>query len=511
MTHNNRRIGIIDIGSNSIRLVVYELTAGSAYRVVDESKRSARLSGKVTPDGRLESEQIRGIVEILQHFQKLCAAHRTDSIRTVATAAIRNATNSEQIVAELESATGLRIEVLSGDEEAQLGFYGMINTMEMTDGFLIDIGGGSTEISLFRDRKLLRSVSLPYGCVNASRLIAQDGPVTDADIARIRHMITRALEPYPWVRLHPGLPLVGLGGTVRNLCKIHQRQIRYSLPVTHNYRMSGDEMLRLQDRLASLPLDKRKKVDGLSSDRADILVPGTVILTTVYMLAESSEYRISGAGLRDGLFYELLYPERPVLDRVLDHSVRNMLQLQPYVSLPHVEQVDRIALQLFDELQPSLALPPRCRDYLHTAALLYRIGISVQYYDYRKHSFYLIAHSRLDGLSHREIVLCALIASYKTKNRLRRLSVPYRDLLSDADLDTALQLAILLNAAIALDRSETQPLARLSARMTADGIELHGEFRHNPDIELRQFEEIRKEWRKAWGLNLKLIPSSTSR
>lgn len=500
MMEATSRIGIIDIGSNSIRLVIYEVSGKEAYRVIDESKESARLSEKIGQDGRLKPEDAMSIVHILNHFKMLCQAHDTDSLRAVATAAIRNAANAAEIVGILKEHTGLDVEILSGEMEARYGFLGMINSMDIQDGLVIDIGGGSTEVTLFLGRSLIHSVSFPFGSVNTTKRYTKDGVADAETAAKIRQMVLGSLEKEPWIKGHQGLPLIGLGGTIRSVGKLDQRAKKYSLPLAHNYRMEKATVEEFLALLSTMPTEKRKKVDGMTGSRADIIVPGLLILQAVFDYSGASHYVVSGSGLRDGLFYDVLNPGQAQIANVLEHSVRNLLALHPSVSLLHVEQVNRLALKLFDDLQDLHHLSIRSRAYLHVASLLYRIGITVFYYDYPKHTFYLIAHSRLYGLTHREVLLCSMIASYKNKNRTRQLFLEHRDILTESDCSLVDRLGSLLQLAVALDRSETQPVQRLTAMVRGSGIRLQLECARNPGIEIRETVAIAKEFKKVWGL-----------
>lgn len=503
--NSTERIGIIDIGSNSIRLVIYEVTGQSAYRVIDEAKESARLSEKISADGTLDKKDMMYIIHTLNHFTMLCEANGVTRLRTVATAAIRNAGNSKEIIETLREQTEIDVEILSGEEEARLGFLGMINTMDIEDGLVVDIGGGSTEISLFLGRTLVNSISFPFGSVNTTKKYTKGGAVDNGDSSRIRSMVFSALEKEPWIRSRQGLPLIGLGGTIRSVCKLDQRSKNYSLPLTHVYRMEGQAVDWLLEELAPMPTDKRKKVDGMNGNRADIIVPGMIILQTIFEYTGASHYIISGTGLRDGLFFETLNRSKPQFVNVLQHSIYNLLALHPTVPIDHVEQVNRLALKLFDDLL-GLGLHElggRTRVYLNAAALLYRIGVTVLFYDYPKHTFYLIAHSRLYGLSHREILICAMIASYKNKNRTRQLYLEHKDILTESDCQLVVQLGTLLRLAIAMDRSETQPISRFTAQHKRSTLEFKLECRHSPLIELREIACLEKDFKKVWGVNLR--------
>ncbi|RAP75508.1 Ppx/GppA phosphatase family protein [Paenibacillus montanisoli] len=502
-----QRIGIIDIGSNSIRLVIYERTSGGAQRVIDGSKRAARLSERLNDEGSLPSETIDELVDMINHFRLICAHHRTGHIRAVATAAIRNASNRNEILHRIEAKTGLPIELLTGEEEAGYGFLGMINSMAVRDGFLIDIGGGSTEVSLFKDRTLVQSVSFPFGSVSMTRLFAKGGMLSDQQLRELEQHVAEAAHGEAWLKGIPGLPLVGVGGTARALGKVHQAYSKYPFESTNNYPImmqSADDLFEL---LRKEPLEKRSKIPGLSKDRVDIIVPGLAILRAIFRHIGASHYIVCGAGLRDGLFFATRFPERPRLDDVLTYSVNNLAALHPEAPMQHTSQVNRIALSLMDMLQYQLQSPVQARLLLDVASILHRIGASIDYYDYRKHTFYLMINSHINGLSHMELLMCAAIASYKGKNRVKQIATAYKPLLGDEEITFICKLGTLLQLAIALDRSETQAIAKL-------GIEISGGKLHLRAIraegmialERKEVDALAADFKKQWGLTPVLHP-----
>ncbi|GIQ69852.1 Ppx/GppA family phosphatase [Xylanibacillus composti] len=496
-----KRIGIIDIGSNSVRLVIYEYTPSvleRRIRVIDESKASVRLSGKVLADGSIPIQALNSLVDTLQHFKLLCSVNGAERIRATATAAIRNAANSGEIRAYLEEASGLHIEVLSGEDEARLGFLGAMQTLDMQEGFLLDIGGGSTELTLFRNRTVLESHSFPFGAVNMSKRFTENGELSPDGLSKLRQFISEELQQHAWAAVHPGLPLIGLGGTIRNICKIDQKQRKYSLAKTHQYEMDAPTVAAMLTQLSSLSYEQRKKVEGLSKDRVDLIVPGLTILHTIFEQIHASHYVVCGAGLRNGVFYESVFPGANALSNVLEHSVRNLISLHPAVSLDHVNQVNKLAQELYSELRPIHGYGEREATLLHAASLLYRIGISVDLYDYQKHTFYLIAHSAIYGLSHRETLMVALIASYKSKSRCKKAAAPYRDILSEEDLGVCEKLGTVLQLAVALDRSETQPIESMSCKLQNKQLALNVKTRWNASIEAREVEAVASDFKKSW-------------
>lgn len=499
-----QRIGIIDIGSNSVRLVVYERTAGGAHRVVDASKRSARLSGKMNEEGALTEDAVSELIETLRHFMRICSHHGIGQIRAVATAAIRNATNRDDILEKIKTATSLTIELLTGEMEASYGFLGMINSLSVTDGYLIDIGGGSTELSLFRNRELLHSVSFPFGCVSLNKSYDSKEQLSDESLKAIEAVVTEAALKHDWIRKAPGLPLVGVGGTVRALGKVHQAVHHYAFAQTHNYELAGAGVDELFQTMRSLPLERRHKLPGLSKDRADVIVPGVAVLRTLFKLVKASHYQICGAGLRDGLFHATRFPAQPKLSDPLAYSLQNLNALHTEAPRQHVMQVNRLALELYDELHRDRPAKgdDRSRLLLDAASQLHRIGASIDYYDYARHSFYLIIHSHLNGLSHREIIMTAAIASFKSKGRVKTQLSPYRMLIHDQDIDLICKLGLILQLAAALDRSETQAIGQIAIRKAESKLLLHPlNPRGSLAVERREVEELASDFKKHWQLS----------
>lgn len=495
-----QRIGIIDIGSNSIRLVVYERTVNGAHRVADSSKSSARLSERVDDEGKLSNEAIDELIETLRHFTLICAHNHTEQIRAVATAAIRNANNRTEILNRIEAATGLIIELLSGEEEASYGFLGMINSLNIRDGYLIDIGGGSTELSLFRNRSLVHTISLPFGCVSFNKRFGTKGMLSDEDIKALEALVLDAIRHETWIGTTPGLPLVGVGGTVRGLGKMHQAIHKYPFPQTHNYPITGEQTNELFEQIRKLPLDKRRKLPGLSKDRADVVVPGVAILRVLFRATKATHYRICGAGLRDGLFHATRFANHPKLDNALSYSLSNLIALHPEAPRAHVMQVNRLALELYDSLNNVYSMDSHSRILLDTASQLFRIGASIDYYEYARHSFYLIINSHLNGLTHREIIMTAAIASFKSKSRVRNQVSPYRELLNDFDLDTIYKLGILLQLSAALDRTETQAIGQINIQALGTQLLLRPLHpKGSLAVERREVEELSSEFKKLWG------------
>ncbi|WP_018978137.1 Ppx/GppA phosphatase family protein [Saccharibacillus kuerlensis] len=499
------RAGIIDIGSNSIRLVVYESDSGGSYRVLTESREAARLSALVTPDGIMPSPAIYSVVPVLRQFIEICEAYGATKVRAVATAAIRNASNSSQIIEILNRETGLNIEALPGEMEGHYGFIGVVNKIDIAEGFIVDIGGGSTEVTLFQKRRRVSSFSFPFGAVNMNVRFGGSGSWSEERVRELEDFVLAEARKHPWISEHPGLDLVGLGGTIRGIGKMDQRRRNYSLPYTHNYVMQAGDVDHFYRSLPGMDNNGRKQVPGLSKSRTDIMVPGLIILRTLFLHMKAERYIVSGTGLREGLFFELLHPEQAVHENVLEFELRALLSKMPKQRQRHLRHTEHFARLLYEALEEGGESKWNGK-LLRVAAWTYQTGTEIGYIDYEEHTQYLLTKRPLAGLTHREIILTALIAGIAGKVKWRKsvTAQTYKDILLPKDEERTRRLGAVLQMAAALDASETQAVTELSAKRSGDRFELELTCRTEAFMEIRDLKVAAKEFEKEWNVKIEL-------
>ncbi|OPG15799.1 Ppx/GppA phosphatase family protein [Ferroacidibacillus organovorans] len=490
--------GIIDIGSNSMRLSIIASLQSGAYYVLDEQKASPRLSQQIKRDGAIAEDAIRDLIEKLQGFIGLCRAHHATRIEAVGTAALRAAKNRAEIVERIERETGIHVEVIPGVEEAALGFSAVANTMKLCDALLVDIGGGSTEVTLVRSGAAIASHSFPIGAVTANRDLGQ--------LSR-EQMMQRIQTLFPQVELltqAKNMELIGIGGTIRTIARVHQGLSGYPLALTHNYFMQQTDVEETVAYLGDIPLARRKKVEGLSKDRADLIVPGGMILLSLMRYTASSVLRISGRGLRDGTFFtRVLGTDNGLLtEGVLETSVHNLLE-RCRVPIDHAKTVTHLALAIATPLCERGDLDPARLHLLYAAAMLHRVGIHIHYYDFDRHTFYLILNGTLYGLTHRELLMVAAAASYKGRNRTRKQCAPFRTLLSEDDLTEITKIGVIVRLAEALDRRHEKRVSavRLKTEKKQAVLYVHAD---EGDLEYQAANDLLPLFRKAFGFPLSI-------
>ncbi|HEX2998652.1 MAG TPA: exopolyphosphatase, partial [Armatimonadota bacterium] len=294
------RIAVIDLGSNSARLIVMHIYANGAYNLVYHQKETVRLSENMVATRLIEPQAARRAVETLRMFAHMCRIFKVDRIIAVATAAVRNAKNGADLLALVEQETGIRLELISGHTEARIGFIGAANTLDITDGIIFDLGGGSTELTLVENRKPRNSVSLPFGAVSLTDKFGTTDKISDKQLDELRTYIMRNLAKIPWLANSP-LPLVGIGGTARNVAKMDQKRKNYPFNKVHNYRLGDISLNDLWRGLVLADYKQRLKFPGLSSERADIIVAGSTIIKCLFDYTRANRLIVSGCGLREGL------------------------------------------------------------------------------------------------------------------------------------------------------------------------------------------------------------------
>ena len=250
------KIGIIDLGSNSARLVIVNLFTDGHFMVIDELKESVRLGQDMERDGFLKPARVAETIKTLKMFRKLCDASGVTRIIAVATEAVRRAKNQRSFLDEIQSSCGIKIRVLSAEEEAVFVYRGVINTMDVPKGIVLEIGGGSTKIVYYNRRNMLNYVTLPFGAVTLTGLFSGDGLKPEQQAEKIEEFFTEQLKQVEWLKdVDPDVQMMGVGGSFRNLFKISKMVHKYPLDSVHNYKMQVEDFFPVFDMIKVLDLD----------------------------------------------------------------------------------------------------------------------------------------------------------------------------------------------------------------------------------------------------------------
>ena len=458
-----QKIAIIDVGSNSARLVIYHLEKNGSYKLIYSQKEALRLSQKFTKAGFLSIKACSETIECLKSFAQLSKIYKVDKIIAVATAAIRSAKNGIELVEKIKIESGINLHIITGTTEAYITYLGVINTLDYQNGIIFDLGGGSCELILFRNRKIVESVSIPIGAVNLTDMFKTKNIMDSSIFTNISYFLQSKLKKYPWLK-KTKLPLIGVGGTIRTMTRFNQKKKNYYTKNLHNYIYSLQEFSQDFDVLRSANLAARKNIVGFNGNRADIILAGGSIIHNLLDFTGSKEIIISGCGLREGLFFDYYaktFKKPNVGSNILKNSTENIL-LQSKLEEKHSFLVRDFALKMFDAWEPIHKLPPSYRKVLETAAVLHDIGITINYYNHTTHSAYIIDNTPIYGLTHHEQTLAAVVASWHEGVKKAYLrSQANRYTLSIRDLQRVHKLALLVTIAESLDYSQRQNVTNI--------------------------------------------------
>ncbi len=498
-----KKIGIIDIGSNSMRLVLAEIKENTAFKIIDELKETVRLAEGLTITEELDLAHIENALQTLKMFKKLCDAQPTDKIITVATAAVRKATNSQILLCRAKEELNLDIQILSGEEEGYFDFWGIINSMALPDGLIIDLGGASTELIWFQNRKIIECLSLPIGAINLTQRFQLDKvncPQTQEEReADLQKYLLNIYNQIPWLSKLGKIPLIGAGGTFRNIGKIDRNQKKYPLSIAHNYEMNSKDLFDIYTQVSITPLKKRKKIKGLSRDRADIFLSA---ITTIWLLIDFCQLErilISGNGLREGLIYKLLLTDQPV-DDVLDFSIHNIITNYD-LNQSHSMHIFKLTKSLYYQLIDIHQIKINLDRVLKTASMLHDAGINIRYYGHQEHSFYMILNAGINGLSQKELLMSALLASAHRKSRPGKKS-EYKGILNKEELKDIYKIGILLRIAESFDRSLNRIIQDVQCEITEGIVRIKTIAKEKPELEIKDAMTAAEDFKKLFKKSL---------
>ena len=505
------KLAIIDMGSNSIRFVALQIADNGAYSFMYQEKEPIRLGRGLSQTSLLRDKGMERAMTCLKVYKHMMDVGHIENCIAVATAAVRNASNGDEFLRRINKETGITMNVITGEREAYLGYLGVINTINERDFVLFDLGGASVELSLVRNGEIEKSVSVPIGAVTLTEKFATQGNPDTASLTACQEYIAEKLKDVPFIA-NTGLPLIGVGGTARTFAKMDQRAIGYDFSKIHNYILPYDNFLNLYTEIISRTAANRKKLSGLSADRADLIVAGAEVIDTLFRVTGSQEMIISGCGLRDGLFFEYYAAytgmEKPRFDDILDQSISNFLNTLPNTNYQHINQVVRVASMLFDQLQPLHGYGPRERRLLLTAARLHDVGKIINYYDHARHSAFMIGHASLYGLTQMEQIIASFIAGFHhgiSRKILR--SYRYAHMPSEEDWIMIRRLSILLALAEASDLTYEQLVESIEVAHAENVVVLiltvtPGATYNAADYEMKQ---LLSQFKKEFGATLLLV------
>lgn len=486
-TDNDRILAAIDIGTNSIHMVIVRIDPRlPSFTIIAKEKDTVRLGERDPHTGNLTPQAMKRAIAALQRCQELAKSFQVEQLVAVATSAVREAPNGRTFLQEVDSQLGLFVNLISGQEEARRIYLGVLSGMEFNNQphIIIDIGGGSTELILGDSHAPRSLTSTKVGAVRLTREFITTDPISDREFqylqAYIRGRLERAVEDILANREPGEKPrLVGTSGTIETLAALHAKETLGIIPTPLNgYEFYRNDLKDIVKQLASLPCAEREKLPGLTDKRAEIIVAGAIILLEAMTLLDIESLTVGERALREGVIVDWMLSQGLIEDRLRyqgEVRKRNVIKVaQKYhVNLASSERVANFALGLFNQTKGHLHnWGTEARELLWAAAILHNCGLYVSHSSHHKHSYYLIRHGELLGFTDIEIEVIANLARYHRKSSPKKKHENYSNLPNKYYRHLVKELSPLLRLAVALDRRQIGAISQIRCHYLPEEKEL---------------------------------------
>jgi exopolyphosphatase / guanosine-5'-triphosphate,3'-diphosphate pyrophosphatase len=505
------RLAAIDVGTNTIRLTVAEVESDGTFRILDEEREMVRLGERLDRTGRLSDEAIERALAAIGKMKAIADGFEVTEIRAIATSAVREAANGRAFCREVLRRHKLRIDVISGEEEAQLAFGSATRhfNLEGRSSAVVDIGGGSVEVILAAGTVIDQVHSLPLGAVRVTERLVKSDPLREKHWKLMRKEIDRSIRAIGRP-LHRAEIMVGSGGSFTALAHMAQWQREGRHGSVQGYLLTPAEVVHLLDQLREAPLETRRQIPGLSPDRADIIVAGATVISRLVKRLGTQQILVNERGIREGLLLRMIsdlsggaaVPQAPQpADRM--EWVR-LFARKCRSNERHCEHVAMLALQIFDAMKARYRLPASGRDVLQAAALLHDIGYLISHSKHHKHAYHLIMHGDLPTFAPQEVEMIANVARYHRRAFPKRTH-PNLAGMSREERRLIAQLSGILRIADGLDRTHSSSVTAIKIRAVGERLRMEIEATSAPDVERADADRKSDLFKKAFDTELELI------
>jgi len=506
-----KRLAVIDIGTNSIHMVLAEIGKNFSYKIVDRIKEMARLGDGTFTSHRLSQEAIDRGLAVLKRFSLLAKNKGFDIILPIATSAVRESENGGDFINLVRKELGLRVRVITGEEEARLIYLGVRHSMDLSDSpaMIVDIGGGSVELMACTSSRLKFVRSLKLGAIRLKDQFLKADPPDKKMVQRMEQAVMQSLKKA--LLKKKALPLrslVATSGMAGNLTEIiYLARTGRALSQIDMAMISLKEIKDVEKLLCIKDTEGRLKIPGLDPRRVDTLYPGVMVLRVLMECLGMKQVRISDKAIREGVIYDFIQQHHEGLKAEQDiPNVRHrqILLLARRYQYPkvHSHHTAKLALSLFDQTQSMHGMGEAEREWLEYAALLHDIGHHIQENAHHKHTYYLIAHADLPGFSLDEIRILANIARYH-RRELPKVAHRGFKLLNSEQRKVVLGLSAILRIADGLDRSHFSVVKAVKVEL-GKSLRLQAMFRYDPELELWTTERRKKLFEKIYHCDVEL-------
>ena len=486
------RVAAIDIGTNSVHMLVVRVREDLSFEVIDREKAMVRLGAGGLDGKALTADAMNAALQALVKFRRLATARQVDTVIAAATSATREARNGGEFLSRIERETGIRARVITGADEARLIHQAAVYGVDVgsSRAVVIDVGGGSVEITVGTASQIELARSFKLGVIRLTERFVRSDPLTGRDERRMVRHIQDEIDRYCGQITDAGFDrVIGTSGTILSLGAVAATMARGTPPADlRNLKVTAKQIRRLRKTSTELDIEQRLLLPGLDPRRADLMVAGVVLVDTILRRLGAEELTLCDLALREGLVLDYVRRNKRRIarvDAIPDVRRRSTIELAERCNYDadHARHIARLALALFDQTRAFHGMTEREREWLEFASLLHDIGALISFVRHHRHSYYLIKNGDLRGFQPDEIEVIALVARYHRRGTPKASHHEYAGL--PAALRRAVRmLASILRVAESLDRSHGRVISSLELRDGGDAMALRIRTETDADAEL---------------------------
>ncbi len=470
------KFAVIDIGTNSIHMLIAEILPNFSFEVIGREKEMIRLGDGTLSTGYLSKAKMEEGIETVKKFKYLAQSKGVQKFQAVATSAVREAHNGGDFLKRIYKTTGITVRIITGEEEGRLIYLGVKNSMHLKEEntLLIDIGGGSVELMVVNPQEILFLQSFKIGAARLTDRFLKK--FSEKEFAKLEEFVEEQIEEAASSILHLGYSdVIGTAGTINNLATMASYE-KNAVPLSalRNPRITDGDLKKLYDRLRDSTPEERLEMKGLDPRRSDIILGGTAVLTVLMRMLNIDAVIACDKAIREGMIYNYIQKNRTRIRseaEIPDVRRRSVLKLAHKCDYgkEHAEQVSKLALQIFDKSETLHGLSPLDRELLEYSALLHDIGYHISFENHHRHADYLIRNAAMNGFSQDEILIMALVARYHRRADPKKNYRRYKNL--GKMVRRRIQwLSAILKVADALDRSHFSVVECVKIRTYEDKV-----------------------------------------
>lgn len=498
------RIAVIYIGVNIIKITLSEIQENGYFQIIDELKERISFDYDILYNKSVSKEKMSTAISILKSYKSLCTISEVNKIIAIASNEFEKAENSKEFLTLVNDTLNVSPCLLSYKDEIYYNYISAINSIYIKDGLIINIRSNSTIIANIKNSEISNMAIIPYGCINLSYKYNLIDRISTEDVEKATNLIKHELSKLDWLNSIETTTIIAMGESFKSFAKIDRGRKKFPLNNSNNYIMNGLDIHEIYNTVKCKNLKLRKSIQGLSIEKSYIIVGASIIANELVKRFNMEDITICTRDLNQGVLFEYLDKNYNKSKDILDYSIEGIMD-NLNVNKTHALHVYKISNTLFNELKVLHKLNDSYINILKTASLLHDCGISIDYYNHHKHSFYIILNSYINGLNQKELLMSALTAAYHRNNTYEPPLAPYSAIINKLDIKIVEKLGVILKLSESLDRSLEGAVKKIDVNIKDTEVELILYSDLKLDLEIRQALRVKDKFKEIYNKDLVII------